>query len=63
MIAALEEAENQSVGAQSAAGKSSAEDTVHHHRVVGGMKAALKVSWSTRAHLTALADPVRLSAE
>ena len=44
MITALEEAENKSVGGSGAEAGSTEEDTVHNHRVIGGMKAALKVS-------------------
>lgn len=48
MIAALEEAENKSVGVEPAAEKTSDEEIIHQHRVIGGMKAALKVRWSAR---------------
>lgn len=47
MIKALEEAENKSLaGSGTAVGTddTTEEDTVHRHRVIGGMKAALKVS-------------------
>ena len=46
MIAALEEAEQKSVGAAVEVDKD--QDTIHHHRVIGGMKAALKVSHTIR---------------